>query len=916
MRFARSAPLALALALLARGPALAQHAGLEDVLARVEAALGVGDAVAYGHLLHRSVSDEDRASYLSEAVRPGVTRVVLRERDRVPLSPSPLGEGVRIVAEVLYEFGRQGAVATYRLDLRQVPPAAGSEGDESGAWRIVAQRRLTAVDGLQRLELDRSRQFDVSGLTLRGEDLTLTMAAGTAFVATAPEGPTAIVLLGDATLTFAPPLPAEQTQIRIFGGDDALITAVTAAFVRLHPADLPRVINEEALRPVAVQPRLLARAEEVFAVESPKSFVLDLSDLSRDPWSLVPPLGDLLLELRTRKYRTLTYARSTGDAEDISFFDRARRRNISVYPSERRRNAGQRGYDEDEHADIDVLEYDIDLAYSPDREWLDGRARLRLQVRAFQQVTLTLKLHDALVLRSVTSEEFGRLLALRVRNQNSVLLTLPEPLRRGSTVTLALVYSGRLPGQVPDRDVVTVSAQPVPPVVEGRDAPMVEPQARHLYSNRSWWYPQSPVTDYATARLRITVPGGYTVVASGDGEPVASLDTAAGTAPGSRRFSFVAGQPVRYLAWVASRLTPVTTTTLTVPSSATLADTDGTPPGPGQHGVYYNALSLGLVANPRHAVRRALVQTAAGILSLYAELTGDFPYPSLTLALVDNPVPGGHSPAYFSLLYQPLPGTPYSWRGDPVNFDSFPDFFLAHELAHQYWGQAVGWKSYHEQWISEGFAQYFAVLYAERTSRPGEFRDLLSAMRRSAIDYSRRGPVFLGYRLGHIEGDSRVFRALVYNKGALVLHMLRRLIGEDPFFAGLRTFYREYRFRKAGTDDVRAVFERVSGRSLAEFFDYWVYGSGIPRVTYRYAVDPPAIAGAGPAGALRIALTQAGAPVELPLTVTLVYRSGAREERVVGCAGAVSEHRLPLREPLRAVRVNDDRATLAIVDRR
>ena len=55
-----------------------------------------------------------------------------------------------------------------------------------------------------------------------------------------------------------------------------------------------------------------------------------------------------------------------------------------------------------------------------------------------------------------------------------------------------------------------------------------------------------------------------------------------------------------------------------------------------------------------------------------------------------------------------------TWRGDPASFENFPQFFLAHELAHQWWGQAVGWKNYHEQWISEGFAQYFAALYAQK----------------------------------------------------------------------------------------------------------------------------------------------------------------------------------------------------------
>ena len=97
-----------------------------------------------------------------------------------------------------------------------------------------------------------------------------------------------------------------------------------------------------------------------------------------------------------------------------------------------------------------------------------------------------------------------------------------------------------------------------------------------------------------------------------------------------------------------------------------------------------------------------------------------------------------------------------------------------------------GWKNYHEQWLSEGFAQYFAALYARERRGEGAFRDVLRQFRRWAIDDSDQGPVYLGYRLGHIKGESRVFRALVYNKGAAVLHMLRRLVGDEAFFAGLR----------------------------------------------------------------------------------------------------------------------------------
>ena len=79
------------------------------------------------------------------------------------------------------------------------------------------------------------------------------------------------------------------------------------------------------------------------------------------------------------------------------------------------------------------------------------------------------------------------------------------------------------------------------------------------------------------------------------------------------------------------------------------------------------------------------------------------------------------------------------------------------------------------------------------------------------------------------ENDGRVFRALVYNKGAVVLHMLRRLVGDEAFFRGLRRFYAESRFTKAGTDDFRAAMEAESGRSLERFFERWIYGSTLPQ---------------------------------------------------------------------------------------
>src|SRR5262249_15935232 len=125
-------------------------------------------------------------------------------------------------------------------------------------------------------------------------------------------------------------------------------------------------------------------------------------------------------------------------------------------------------------------------------------------------------------------------------------------------------------------------------------------------------------------------------------------------------------------------------------------------------GISYRSLNLSVEANPRQQSRgRDLADRAAEIALFYQSVIGDSPYSSFTVALVEAEVPGGHSPAYFASLNQPLPTTQLVWRNDPAAFSNFPEFFIAHEVAHQWWGQAIGWRNYHEQWISEGFAQYF-----------------------------------------------------------------------------------------------------------------------------------------------------------------------------------------------------------------
>ncbi len=870
--------------------------GIERLLKRLEQVLQGGLVEAYLDLLS-SAADRDYARSVAAALLlPDTTRVVIRERDRGPLSGSLPGNGYRLMLEVFTERGNRARIATWRLDVRRV----GDEPDDE--WRIAGQQLLTALDGLNRLSLNPTRQFRAHNLVLRSEDLEIRIGDGQVFTADTDEGPTALVLMGQAgtDFTFRPAPETEREQVRIYCGSDAVEGRYEEAFVRISPGDLENHVSMADLVPEPVDPILFRRADTLFKEEVPKSFNLDLADMSREIWSMSPRSGDMLAEIRTRRFQTLTYVKSSADAEDISLFDRRRRRNIATYPSKARVAEQGRFFDEDALTDFDVTDYDIDASLDPERQWIEGRATLTLRTKTESLGALTIRLAETLTVRSVFSAELGRLLSLRVRNQNAVVVSLPGMTPKGSLLTLVMSYGGLLPPVVPDREAQFPTGAEIQP-----DAMTFPGEPSLLYTTRSYWYPQSPVTDYATARMRITVPPGYAVLASGDPAEGSPEVPAVGA---SETYSFAATQPVRYLACLVSRFKQVKTASIdlraAVGAEAGGVSDDGLPVP--RAGVYYDRLSLSVDTNPRLQHRgRQLAPVAQEVIRYYASLLGDSPYPSLTIALIERDLPGGHSPAYLSVLNQPLPSSPFTWANDPSAFPNYPDFFIAHEIAHQWWGQAVGWRSYHEQWLSEGLAQYFAALYAQKSRGENTFTDLLRRMARWGKDQSAAGPISLGYRLGHIQGDSRIFRAVVYNKSAVVLHMLRRLVGDAPFFRSLRRFYMASRFKKAGTDDLRRAFEAETGQDLTRFFEGWIHSSAIPSVRVSQRVE-----GDGPGRVVVIHFEQVGQVFDLPLTVTLQYANGSSREVPVALRDRVTEARVPLERELKGVDVNRDGLSL------
>jgi Peptidase family M1 domain len=896
MKVRRAAAFLALLLCVGATPRAQDEESVRQFLSTLERAVQAGDTAAYFGLLGPSANREAARDFAGTEIMPGASRAAMHERDRKALQGAPAGSGYSLLVEVIAEFGSRARIATWRVDIKRTGQA-GTEHE----WTIAGQERLSAVENIYRVSLNASKAFAARNLKIAAEDLDLTLPEGSVYVGDIDVGVTAVVLLGRGMLNFHPAPATEKGQVKIFCGSDTLETRFDVAFIRINPADFDEVFDQSALQPKQVDAGEMRRAQEVFREESQKSFVIDLGDLSRDAWTLLPSQGDLLAELRTRRFDTLTYARSSSEAEDITLFDRKRHKNIALYPSQEKAvRRGQASYNEDDLVDYDVLSYDIDVAATPDRQWIDGRATLRLKVRAYVLGTLMLRLADPLVVQSIISYEHGRLFGIRVKNQNTLVVNLPTTLARDNIITLTITYAGRLEPQAPERETIGP--------LEGQRASssedvqmMLVAEPSYLYSSRSYWYPQAPVSDYATARIHLSVPPGIDAVASGELEP-GFPTMVAGKEPAQNRklYVFTAAQPLRYLAFILSRFARAETSTIAFPDGP--ASSDG-PDATALNGTKYHSLSLSVETNPRQVSRgRDLAERAAEIALFYESIVGDSPYSSFTVALIESDLPGGHSPGYFAALNQQLPSSGLVWRNDPAAFPNYPDFFIAHELAHQWWGQAVGWRNYHEQWLSEGFAQYFAAMYAQQQRGEEGFTSVLKQLRRWGMDNSDQGPISLGYRLGHIRGESRVFRALVYNKSAAVLHMLRRLVGDDAFFRGVRRFYREARFKKVGTQDFRAAMEKESGRDLERFFDRWIYGSTLPKLKVGYRVEGSEVV---------LHVEQIGEIFDVPVTVTLQYADRKAVDVLVPVTDRTVEQRAPLEGVLRGIDVSKDDGTMA-----
>jgi aminopeptidase N len=154
---------------------------------------------------------------------------------------------------------------------------------------------------------------------------------------------------------------------------------------------------------------------------------------------------------------------------------------------------------------------------------------------------------------------------------------------------------------------------------------------------------------------------------------------------------------------------------------------------------------------------------------------------------------------------------------------------MAHEIAHQWFGDAVTETDYRHLWLSEGFATYMTHLYMEDRYGVDTLRAGMAADRRTVLGFARQHPIPVvdtGMRSDYMT----LLNANSYQKGGWVLHMLRRSMGDSLFWEGIRRYYAAYEGRNASTGSFRAVMESVTGKDLGPFFTQWLYTPGVPRL--------------------------------------------------------------------------------------
>lgn len=446
---------------------------------------------------------------------------------------------------------------------------------------------------------------------------------------------------------------------------------------------------------------------------------------------------------------------------------------------------------------IHATHYQVEAILFPSQQIL--RAHARLQITADQPVTqLTLQLHPAL---RVTAARMGNSTLAPQRaagHPDQLVIPLPQPLAPQEQATLDIEYNGTLAES-------SASSEAVPLARLGRDACW-------LLLPGGWF----PLTGYPgqryTATFQFVVPANFVVVGTGTSSTPERVPAPPGAGPQETawlQYVFRVDRPSAAGSFLAAalQLTPVT--------AAGFSIAVYTPPA-------------------QVATAASYGETLGRILEFFSSTFGPLPERQLTLALLPAD-PGLESFSGPGLLVVAQP----AWSPKPN------ERALATAAAEQWWNDAVLPASLSDLWLADGLARYSAVLYLEATHGENTLHREVTQCSIEALMDESAAPIAQAWRLPVY---SLAYRSVVIGKGAMVFHMLRRSLGDEPFHALLRNYFQQFAGKTARTEDFEKLVQAAVANKPAgatggpaafnpvAFFAQWVHSTGVPEFHLEYVV--------------------------------------------------------------------------------
>lgn len=263
---------------------------------------------------------------------------------------------------------------------------------------------------------------------------------------------------------------------------------------------------------------------------------------------------------------------------------------------------------------------------------------------------------------------------------------------------------------------------------------------------------------------------------------------------------------------------------------------------------------------------------ASPSLKFFSETIASYPYEKLALIVGATQFGGMENSS--AIVFASNIFTPRS------NAELSPTFgvrkgiveLVAHEIAHQWFGDSVTESTWSDLWLSEGFATYFAGVFVQKHDGEPAFRLYMKQAADEVFEFEQRQRIPLHDK--ETEDLFRLLNPINYQKGAWVLHMLRSQLGDDAFFQGIRDYYNTHKGGVATSEDLRTALEKASGLPLDAFFKSWVYGAGHPvyELTWDWNETRKAV---------RVRLKQTQSEPAFPNWLPVVILTAAGEERMI-----------------------------------